>query len=123
MLLAAALEEFQRIINALADAGIHQDETAVIVSLNVQHPARQCAALLEPTIELALHQAAINLCVRLSQLAGTHPVAKMLHEKLIFVAALVVPTEFTALVAATFVVIKQVAVRPIDSFFVSEWGC
>ena len=51
---------------------------------------RTATLLLQEGVELSLHQPAVDLGIWLRQLAGTHPVAKVLHEELVAVAALVV---------------------------------
>ena len=84
------LEPLKRLVDALADGRLYKEETPVIVGLDIQDSPGQRPLLLQEGVELSLHQPAVDLGIWLRQLAGTHPVAKVLHEELVAVAALVI---------------------------------
>ena len=112
----------QRRVDARADGRIHEDESAVVVERHVEHAPRDRALLFQPAVELALHQAAVDLGVGLGELVVAHPVAQVLHEEALAVAAVVVAAERPRLARLAFVVVEQVAVGPIDRLLVGE-GC
>ena len=119
---ALRLEPLQRLVDARPDGRFDQDEAAIVIRLDVQHATSHGAALLQPAIELALHQTTVDLGIWLGQLAISHPVAEVLHEELVVIAALAVVPELVELVAAALVVIEQVAIRPIDGLLIGERG-
>ena len=73
------VEEAKRVIELLTGGVVNQLEAAIIVERHIETAAEQRAGILQPLIEVLLHQLGIHTCFRLCELVVAHAVPEMLH--------------------------------------------